>query len=146
MDPAAWLGEKGFDPEGDLCKAIRSKDNGWGFTSTAMWEAACAGELGVCRFLWEHGAAATIRTKDSDGWTRLAASSERDGNEWTWVVRTLLQQPRLCGMRARAKSRVTLRSMRGWALARAAYLTFQCQDRKLENGYSFFCFEIKVEY
>ena len=53
MDPAAWLREKGFDPEGGLCKAIQSK---YGDTTTAMGEAAWAGELGVCRFLWEHGA------------------------------------------------------------------------------------------
>ena len=39
---------------------------------------------------------------------RLAASSKRDGNKWAWVM-TLFQQPRLCGLSARARSRVTLR-------------------------------------
>jgi len=34
-------------------------------TSAAVYETALAGELGVCRFLWEHGAAFTIRTKKS---------------------------------------------------------------------------------
>ena len=68
MDPAAWLREKGFDPEGDLCAAIEDK---YGWSRTAIWEAALAGELGVCRFLWEHGAASTIRTKDSTGWTPM---------------------------------------------------------------------------
>ena len=52
MDSAAWLREKGFDPEGDLCAAIKSKRDPW-MTSTAMYEATCAGELGVCRFFWE---------------------------------------------------------------------------------------------
>ena len=34
---------------------------------------------------------------------RLAASSKRDGNEWAWVVNAA-QQPRLCGISARARS------------------------------------------
>ena len=41
---------------------------------------------------------------------RLAASSKRDGNEWAWVVNAA-QQPRLCGISARARSRVALRKM-----------------------------------
>ena len=64
----------GFDPEGDLCKAIQSKVRYWVTTSTAMFAAAEAGELGVCRFLWEHGAASTIRTKSSGGATPMHGS------------------------------------------------------------------------
>ena len=41
---------------------------------------------------------------------RLAASSKRDGNEWA-SVGALLQQPQLCELGARARSRVTLRKM-----------------------------------
>jgi len=41
---------------------------------------------------------------------RLDASSKRDRNEWAWVVK-FLQQPRLCGMSARARSRVTHRKL-----------------------------------
>jgi len=74
VDPAAWLREKGFDPEGDLCAAIVSN---YGDTTTAIGEAAWAGELGVCRFLWEHGAASAVRTKNSnssEGWTPMYAA------------------------------------------------------------------------
>jgi len=38
------------------------------------------------------------------------ASSKQDGNEWAWVV-DAAQQPRLCGLSARARSRVTVRKM-----------------------------------
>ena len=41
---------------------------------------------------------------------RLVASSKRDGNEGRWS-RTFLQQPRLCGMSARVRSRVALRKI-----------------------------------
>jgi len=43
-------------------------------TTTAMYEASAAGALGVCRFLWEHGAASTIRTKSTLGWAPLFAA------------------------------------------------------------------------
>jgi ankyrin repeat protein len=66
--PAAWLLEWGFDPEGDLTKAIPSKRDDR-FISTAMYEATAAGELCVCRYLWDHGA--TIRTKINYGWTQM---------------------------------------------------------------------------
>ena len=61
MDPVAWLREEGYDPEGGLCEVIASKHNPHS-QRTAMHAAAAAGELGVCRFLWEHGAASTIPT------------------------------------------------------------------------------------
>jgi ankyrin repeat protein len=53
--PATWLREQGFDPEGDLTKAIPSEIYE-DITSTAMFEAAFAGELRVCRYLWDQGA------------------------------------------------------------------------------------------
>ena len=72
VDPAAWLGERGYDPAaGDLTKAIPSKRYKY-TTNTAVCEAAAAGELEMCRFLWERGSAAlTIRTQNSNGWTPL---------------------------------------------------------------------------
>jgi hypothetical protein len=39
-----------------------------------MFDAANSGELEVCRFLWDHGAASTIRTKDSEGGTPMSAA------------------------------------------------------------------------
>jgi ankyrin repeat protein len=36
-----------------------------------MYEAALAGELCVCRFIWEHGARGTIRTKSNGGFTPM---------------------------------------------------------------------------
>jgi len=39
-----------------------------------MYEAAEAGELGVCRFLWEHGGASTIRTINNEGNTPMFAA------------------------------------------------------------------------
>ena len=75
MDSAVtrrWLREKGFDPEGDLCAAIKCKE--YGGATTAMWKAASSGELGVCRFLWENGAASTMSTKSSYGNTPMWAA------------------------------------------------------------------------
>ena len=58
----AWLREKGFDPDGDLCQAIENqRDNDEG-ENTAIYEACYAGELYVCKHLFDHGAASTIRT------------------------------------------------------------------------------------
>ena len=65
-DPAAWLREHGFNPKGDLCKLTNSKSYR-GSKTTAMYEAAFAGELNVCKYLWDHGAAGTIRTKSEGG-------------------------------------------------------------------------------
>jgi hypothetical protein len=71
----AWLRAQGVDPGGDLCTAIKSPRNP-GITCTAMNLAAEAGELGVCRFLWEHGAASTTRTKSSKDVTPMVAACE----------------------------------------------------------------------
>jgi ankyrin repeat protein len=71
--PAAWLRERGFDPERDLAKAIPSKRDKDAI-STAMYEAALEGDLGMCRFLWEHGARETIRTKNNFGLTPMIAA------------------------------------------------------------------------
>jgi len=67
----AWLQERGFDPNGDLNKAIKNPALPWlNIRNTAMYSAASAGELSVCRFLWEH-APSKIRTKNSNGETPM---------------------------------------------------------------------------
>ena len=73
---AAWLREQGFDPTGNLNEALFTNLNPWR-TSTAMFEAASAGEIGVCLFLHSHGAAASVRTKNSNGRTPLYAACFR---------------------------------------------------------------------
>jgi len=61
----AWLREKGFEPDENLCEAIESKRDPGDGETTAMYEACITGELGVCRYLYDHGAASTIRTKNT---------------------------------------------------------------------------------
>ena len=70
----AWLLENGHDPEGDLCAPRRSRakyrDTLEVFEEcacTAMVDACGAGELVVCQWLYAHGAASTIRVRDSNG-------------------------------------------------------------------------------
>ena len=82
----AWLKKKGFDPEGNLCKAVESKRAG---PTTAMYEACFAGELGICRYLFDHGAASTIRTKNNYDQTPMWAASLRgklDVARWLFEV------------------------------------------------------------
>ena len=55
--PQEWLRSRGFLP-GDLSRPNLRAD---GKVRTAMHEAAGEGELGVCRWLFTHGAASTIR-------------------------------------------------------------------------------------
>lgn len=54
--PRAWLTERGFDPDGDLRASVPPLSK-----STPLHQAAHAGELGVCEWLYAHGAAATVR-------------------------------------------------------------------------------------
>ena len=54
----------GFDPEGYLCAAIKCKRSPWE-TDTAMFAAAAARKLRLCRIISEHGVASTICTKNS---------------------------------------------------------------------------------
>jgi len=64
--PCFW---QGVDPDGDLDGVLRPKRSTrtpW-ITCTPLNEAAYQGELGVCHFIYEHGAADTVRTKNSDG-------------------------------------------------------------------------------
>jgi len=94
MDPAAWLEERGFkractdmlDRESvptkttstvyyDFCMVISSNRAPW-IMSTALYEAAFAGELQVCRFLFDHGAASTVCTKNSWGQTPMFAACQ----------------------------------------------------------------------
>lgn len=79
FDPRAWLQEQGFDPDGDLC-ALFQNDEDYGYDSddsdfenlhTIMHLACIADELRVCRWLFAHGAAPTIHTKDSVGRTPI---------------------------------------------------------------------------
>jgi hypothetical protein len=82
-DPRGWLQAKGFDPESDLCKAIETREF---VTATAMFAAAEAGELGVCRFLHDQGAAGTIRSKNNHGQTPMwAATSEGHVDVARWL-------------------------------------------------------------
>lgn len=67
QSPLAWLTAHGVDPGGDLCKVLRTNR---GFLTPIML-ACSASELGVCQWLIEHGAAPTIRTKDSSGRTPM---------------------------------------------------------------------------
>jgi ankyrin repeat protein len=87
-NPRCWLTEKGFDPDGDLCEAMKSKSMPWA-ASTAMCEASYAGELGVCQWLFKHGAATTLRTKDSHGETpmyRACAKRHLQVAKWLYEV------------------------------------------------------------
>jgi len=81
MGPSSLLRDKGFDPEGDLCEAVKSKVHGWGMrTSTAIGHEQLArppGRASWGRFLWEHGAASTIRTKNTWGWTPMWVACAR---------------------------------------------------------------------
>ena len=70
----AWLREKGFEPDENLCEAIESKRDPGDGETTAMYEACITGELGVCRYLYDHGAAPTIRTKNDDGETPMVGA------------------------------------------------------------------------
>jgi ankyrin repeat protein len=72
----AWLIEQGFDPDGDLCLAIPIKRTPW-TVATAIHEASRAGERGVCQWLYDHGAATTLRTTDRDGKTPMLAACEK---------------------------------------------------------------------
>jgi len=74
MEPKTWLLANGYDPKGDLCAATKSKKHPW-ITCTPLVEASRQGELGVCKFLVEHGgAASTLRTKDTVGRNPMLAS------------------------------------------------------------------------
>ena len=87
-NPHTWLIEHGFDPDGDLCASMESKRNS-SITSTAMYEASEGGELGVCQWLFEHGAASTIRTPDSRGCTPMLNACDKghlDVAKWLYEV------------------------------------------------------------
>jgi len=67
--PAAWLRERGYNPDGDLCESIPDKHHSW-ISRTAIFAAVEAGELGVCRFIWEH-TASMIRSQNTYGNTPM---------------------------------------------------------------------------
>ena len=62
----AWLVEQGFEP-GDLRS---EKDIDW-CMMTPMAQACYKGELNVCKWLYNHGAAEDISRKGNDGWTPM---------------------------------------------------------------------------
>jgi ankyrin repeat protein len=74
LDPQEWLRSKGIDPEGDLRTVFESKLPSCesGEKHTAMHEAAIEGELGVCKWLLEHGSVDDILTTSSNGSTLMA--------------------------------------------------------------------------
>lgn len=88
--PRVWLQEHGFDPDGDVCKPGRRR--------TAMCEACHWGDLEMCKWLFEHGAAPTIRTKSSEGWTPMMYACSRG---------RLLAAKWLCGAGAAEDIRTT---------------------------------------
>ena len=63
------FGEKGFDPDGDLCEAIESKQDPEDGKTSAMYEVSMIGEQGLCRYLYDHGAASTIQSEGCFGQT-----------------------------------------------------------------------------
>lgn len=72
-----WLRKSGFDPAGDLvdprlpARAREQPNDMEDYRSTALFEASLVGELEVVKWLFEHGAASTLRTPDSQGKTPL---------------------------------------------------------------------------
>jgi len=72
-----WLTRRGFDPDlGTLSTPNADPRRSRKFLhSTAMFEAAHGGQLEVCRFLWAHGAAETVRVHNNDGCTPMWAAS-----------------------------------------------------------------------
>jgi len=66
--PRDWLSKHGFNPDGDLRQTTFSRREGFSYTlNTAMYEASACGELDVCHFLFERGAAADIKTRNNRG-------------------------------------------------------------------------------
>ena len=66
-----WLRANGFDP-GALRMTIQSRRPGYShIMSTAMHEACALGELGVCRYLVDHGVGEEIRARDNLGKTPM---------------------------------------------------------------------------
>ena len=70
----SWLKTRGFDPGGDLREPARSMRPRTQAVSTAMFEACALGDIGVCKYLFENGAAADIRTKNSQGWPPIVVA------------------------------------------------------------------------
>jgi hypothetical protein len=81
--PRAWLTERGFDPDGDLRASVPPLSK-----STPLHQAAHAGELGVCEWLYAHGAAATVRsaTNNRGDSPLMAACAQGHLDVAQWLV------------------------------------------------------------
>mmetsp|Transcript_86442 Transcript_86442/g.167488 ORF Transcript_86442/g.167488 Transcript_86442/m.167488 type:complete len:371 (+) Transcript_86442:75-1187(+) len=62
----AWLAERGFRAIQDLSRHVPCQGQPW-ITTTAMYEAARLGELSVCQYVVDNGAAQTVRTRANFG-------------------------------------------------------------------------------
>ena len=69
IDPFEWLQKHGFDSR-NLCKLVPSQRN-TKVTAHALWEASFEGNLKLCHWLYDHGAASMVRETDTFGYSPM---------------------------------------------------------------------------